>query len=87
MLCSFLLFVLCSFLLFNSTVFCLTVGSDHGIKAQGDGWMLTVALIEGISLAAVDSTGFSDPYVVFTCNGRTRTSSIKFQKLDPKWNG
>ncbi|KNA16265.1 hypothetical protein SOVF_090520 [Spinacia oleracea] len=61
-------------------------GSDHGIKAQGDGWMLTVALIEGISLAAVDSTGFSDPYVVFTCNGRTRTSSIKFQKLDPKWN-
>ncbi|GMH05220.1 hypothetical protein Nepgr_007060 [Nepenthes gracilis] len=61
-------------------------GSDHGIKAQGDGWLLTVALIEGSSLAAVDSTGFSDPYVVFTCNGKTRTSSIKFQKLDPQWN-
>ncbi|KAL9236557.1 hypothetical protein vseg_011211 [Gypsophila vaccaria] len=61
-------------------------GSDHGIKAQGDGWLLTVALIEGSNLAAVDSSGFSDPYLIFTCNGRTRTSSIKFQKLDPQWN-
>ncbi|KAF8410889.1 hypothetical protein HHK36_003426 [Tetracentron sinense] len=61
-------------------------GSDHGVKAQGDGWLLTVALIEGTNLAAVDSSGFSDPYVVFTCNGKTRTSSIKFQKTDPQWN-
>ncbi|XP_031392558.1 C2 and GRAM domain-containing protein At1g03370 isoform X1 [Punica granatum] len=61
-------------------------GSDHGVKAQGDGWLLTVALIEGSNLAAVDTTGFSDPYVVFTCNGKTRTSSIKFQKTDPLWN-
>ncbi|CAL0309151.1 unnamed protein product [Lupinus luteus] len=61
-------------------------GSDHGIKAQGDGWLLTVALIEGSNLAHVDSTGFSDPFVVFTCNGKTRTSSIKFQKSDPLWN-
>lgn len=63
------------------------LGSDHGVKAQGDGWLVTVALIEGTNLAAVDSTGFSDPYVVFTCNGKTRTSSIKFQILDPQWNG
>ncbi|XP_068637413.1 C2 and GRAM domain-containing protein At1g03370-like isoform X2 [Aristolochia californica] len=61
-------------------------GSDHGVKAQGDGWLLTVALLEGRSLAAVESTGFSDPYVVFTCNGKTRSSSIKFQVLDPLWN-
>ncbi|WOK94127.1 C2 and GRAM domain-containing protein [Canna indica] len=61
-------------------------GSDHGIKAQGDGWLLTVALIEGSNLAAVDSTGYSDPYVVFTCNGKTKTSSIKFQTLEPQWN-
>ncbi|KAK8936684.1 C2 and GRAM domain-containing protein [Platanthera zijinensis] len=61
-------------------------GSDHGIKAQGDGWLLTVALIEGNDLAAVDSSGYCDPYVVFTCNGRTKTSSIKFQTLDPHWN-
>ncbi|KAL2341428.1 hypothetical protein Fmac_009368 [Flemingia macrophylla] len=61
-------------------------GSDHGIKAQGDGWLLTVALIEGSNLASVDSTGFSDPYVVFSCNGKTRTSSIKFQKSNPIWN-
>ncbi|XP_052202357.1 C2 and GRAM domain-containing protein At1g03370 isoform X2 [Diospyros lotus] len=61
-------------------------GSDHGVKAQGDGWLLTVALIEGSNFAAVDSSGFSDPYVVFTCNGKTKTSSIKFQKSDPRWN-
>ncbi|XP_029128298.1 C2 and GRAM domain-containing protein At1g03370 isoform X2 [Cajanus cajan] len=61
-------------------------GSDHGIKAQGDGWLLTVALIEGSNLASVDSSGFSDPYVVFSCNGKTRTSSIKFQKSNPVWN-
>jgi hypothetical protein len=63
------------------------VGGDHGVKAKGDGWLLTVALIEGIKLAPVDATGFSDPYVVFTCNGKTRTSSIKFQTLEPQWNG
>lgn len=63
------------------------IGSDHGVKAQGDGWLLTVALIEGSNLAAVDASGFSDPYVVFTCNGKTRTSSIKFQKSNPQWNG
>ncbi|KAK7387658.1 hypothetical protein VNO78_22445 [Psophocarpus tetragonolobus] len=61
-------------------------GSDHGIKAQGDGWMLTVALIEGSKLATVDSKAFCDPYVLFTCNGKTRTSSIKFRKSDPLWN-
>ncbi|AES64583.2 putative C2 domain, GRAM domain-containing protein [Medicago truncatula] len=61
-------------------------GSDHGIKAQGDGWLLTVALIEGNNLASVDSGGYSDPYVVFTCNGKVRTSSIKFQKSNPLWN-
>lgn len=57
------------------------------MKAQGDGWLLTVALIEGTNLAPVDATGFSDPYVVFTCNGKTKTSSIKFQTLEPRWNG
>lgn len=60
---------------------------DHGIKAQGDGWLLTVALIGGSNLAAVGSGGISDPYLVFTCNGKSRTSSIKFQTCDPLWNG
>lgn len=62
-------------------------GSDHGVKGQGIGWLLTVALIEGSNLAATDSSsGVCDPYVVFTCNGKTRSSSIKFQKPDPQWN-
>ncbi|KDP31032.1 hypothetical protein JCGZ_11408 [Jatropha curcas] len=61
-------------------------GSDHGIRAQGSGWVLTVALIEGTNLASLDSTGFSDPYVAFTCNGKTRTSSVKLQTSNPQWN-
>ncbi|XP_057804274.1 C2 and GRAM domain-containing protein At5g50170 isoform X2 [Salvia miltiorrhiza] len=61
-------------------------GSDHGIKAQGDGWVLTVALIEGSNLASPNPTEVADPYVVFTCNGKTRTSSVKLQTLDPQWN-
>lgn len=61
-------------------------GGDHGVKAQGDGWLLTVALVEGSNLPAVESNALSDPYVVFTCNGKARTSSIKFQKSDPRWN-
>ncbi|KAK4489023.1 hypothetical protein RD792_004815 [Penstemon davidsonii] len=61
-------------------------GSDHGIKAQGDGWVLTVALIEGSNLASVNPTEMPDPYVVFTCNGKTRTSSVKLQTLEPVWN-
>ncbi|KAM1340054.1 hypothetical protein ACFX2H_038503 [Malus domestica] len=64
----------------------LQKGSDNGVKAQGDGWVLTVALIEGNSLASLHSSGFSDPYVVFTCNGKTRASSVKLQTSDPQWN-
>ncbi|KAK1372672.1 hypothetical protein POM88_028865 [Heracleum sosnowskyi] len=61
-------------------------GSDHGVKAQGDGWVLTAALIEGTNLASLDSEELPDPYVVLTCNGKTRTSSMKLQTLDPQWN-
>lgn len=65
----------------------IITGSDHGVKAQGDGWVLTVALIEGTNLASLDSEELPDPYVVLTCNGKTRTSSVKLQTLDPQWNG
>ncbi|XP_062233040.1 C2 and GRAM domain-containing protein At1g03370-like [Phragmites australis] len=59
---------------------------DHGVKAQGHGWLLTVALIDGTNLSATKTSGYSDPYVVFTCNGKTKTSSIKFHTLEPQWN-
>lgn len=65
----------------------ILTGSDHGVKAQGDGWVLTVALIDGTSLASLDSSDPPDPYVVLTCNGKTRTSSVKLQTFDPQWNG
>ncbi|XP_063945755.1 uncharacterized protein LOC108215303 isoform X4 [Daucus carota subsp. sativus] len=60
------------------------IKGDHGITTEGEGWSLTVVLLEGINLAAIR---LSDPYVVFSCNGKTRSSSIKFQKSDPRWNG
>ncbi|KAK4438558.1 C2 and GRAM domain-containing protein [Sesamum alatum] len=61
-------------------------GNDHGVKAQGEGWILTAALIEGVNLASSNQTEIPDPYVVFTCNGKTRTSSVKLQTRDPQWN-
>lgn len=57
------------------------------MKAHGDGWVVTVALIEGVDLVSLESTGLSDPYVVFTCNGQTRSSSVKLETSDPQWNG
>lgn len=62
------------------------MGTDHGMKAHGDGWVVTVALIEGVDLVSLESTGLSDPYVVFTCNGQTRSSSVKLETSDPQWN-
>eukprot|EP00850_Spirogloea_muscicola_P005882 SM000027S09663 [mRNA] locus=s27:621504:627334:+ [translate_table: standard] len=59
---------------------------DHGLKANGEGWLVTVSLLEGQSLAAAGLTGISDPYITFTCNGKSRTSSVKLQTLNPTWN-
>jgi len=63
------------------------IGTDHGLKANGVGWVLTVALIEGVDLASLASEGLSDPYVVLTCNAQTRSSSVKLQTSNPQWNG
>ncbi|KAG2612722.1 hypothetical protein PVAP13_4KG321500 [Panicum virgatum] len=62
------------------------LGSDHGVKAHGDGWLLTVALIEGTGITATGSSDLFDLYVIFTCNAKRKTSSIKFQTSEPKWN-
>ncbi|XP_066325179.1 C2 and GRAM domain-containing protein At1g03370-like isoform X2 [Miscanthus floridulus] len=61
-------------------------GSDHGVKAHRDGWLLTIALIEGSGVVSAGTPGFPDPYVVFTCNGKRKTSSVKYQTSEPKWN-
>lgn len=65
----------------------MCTGNDYSVKSQGDGWLLTVALIEASNIAAAYSFGSSDSYVVFKCNGKTKTSSIKFQTTNPVWNG
>lgn len=63
------------------------VGGDHGVKGQGDGWILTIVLLEGVNISSSDSVGSSDPCVVFTCNGKKRTSSVELQTHEPQWNG
>lgn len=77
------LFILCAYL-YRRTLY---AGNDHGIKSQGDGWKVTVALVEAVNLPSLDATELSDPFVVFTCNGKTRTSSVQLQTCDPQWNG
>ncbi|KAG0591890.1 hypothetical protein KC19_1G209800 [Ceratodon purpureus] len=57
---------------------------DHGVKAQGDGWLTSVTLVEGANIALPDS-GAPSPYVVFTCNGKHRTSSVKMRTTNPAW--
>lgn len=46
-----------------------------------------MALIDGSNIASMGSSKSSDPYVAFTCNGQTRTSSVQFETCDPQWNG
>ncbi|GAB2221255.1 hypothetical protein Drorol1_Dr00012428 [Drosera rotundifolia] len=46
----------------------LQKGGDHGVEAKGDGWVVTVVLVEAVNLPSVDKTGDPDPYVVLTCN-------------------
>ncbi|GKB90137.1 C2 and GRAM domain-containing protein isoform X1 [Tanacetum coccineum] len=48
--------------------------------------VVSVAIIEGTNLGALDSSGFSDPYVVLTCNEKTSTSLVKLQTLEPQWD-
>lgn len=57
------------------------------MKAQGNGWLMTVTLIEGENLSPIEESGFANPYVVFTCSGKRRTSSVKLRTLDPRWRG
>jgi Ca2+-dependent lipid-binding protein len=49
--------------------------------------LLTVALIEGSGIVGAGTPGLPDPFVVFMCNGKKKTSSVKFQASEPKWNG
>ena len=75
---------LCSLILFIDVKF---AAGDHGVKAQGDGWLMTVTLIEGENLSPTEESSFANPYVVFTCSGKRRTSSVKLRTLNPRWRG
>ncbi|XP_078172254.1 C2 and GRAM domain-containing protein At5g50170-like isoform X1 [Carex rostrata] len=64
----------------------LRKGTDHHAfrTTHGDGWLLTVAVIEGINLPPINSDTL-DPYVMLSCNGITKTSSVQLQTQDPQW--
>ncbi|XP_049932542.1 C2 and GRAM domain-containing protein At1g03370-like [Nymphaea colorata] len=64
----------------------LQKGSHFGKEVHNDGWLLTVALIEGSGIASASGTRFSDPYVTFTCNSKNLRSSVQLQSRDPQWN-
>ena len=64
------------------------LGSDHGVKARGNGWLLRVTLVGAENIPAPNDTGGSpDPFVVFTCAGQSRRSSVKMQTSNPRWEG
>jgi phosphatidylserine decarboxylase len=47
---------------------------------------LTVTLIEGRGLVAMDRNGFSDPYVVLDIGEHRKRSKIMYKTLEPVWN-
>ena len=57
------------------------------MKAKGNGWLLSITLVGARNLPASKEAGVSDPYVVFTCSGKARTSSVKLQTSNPDWEG
>lgn len=48
--------------------------------------VLTVRILEGRGLKAMDSNGFSDPYVIVRIGKSEFVTKIKFRTLDPVWN-
>ncbi|CAI9277507.1 unnamed protein product [Lactuca saligna] len=73
-------FVMCGVIFFNLERVYIMV--SRFVQAR----LSRVALIKGNKLPPLDCSGFLDPFVVLTCNGKTRTSSFKLQTLDPQLN-
>jgi hypothetical protein len=48
---------------------------------------MTVTLIEGENFTVTEANTFTNPFVVFTCNGKRRTSSVKLRTPNPNWCG
>jgi Ca2+-dependent lipid-binding protein len=46
---------------------------------------MTVTLIEGENFTVTEANTFTNPFVVFTCNGKRRTSSVKLRTPNPNW--
>ncbi|KAI8337582.1 C2 domain-containing protein [Chlamydoabsidia padenii] len=56
---------------------------DESLENQGS---LTVSLLDGHKLMAVDKSGTSDPYVIFTINGeRVHKSPVVKKNNNPTW--
>jgi hypothetical protein len=64
------------------------VAHDTDINDELDVYdsVLTLSILEGRNLAAMDSNGFSDPYVIVRVGKTEFVTSIKFRTLNPVWN-
>ncbi|KAL5482015.1 hypothetical protein EMCRGX_G022294 [Ephydatia muelleri] len=47
--------------------------------------ILTVTLLDGTDLPAMDENGFSDPYCKISLGSQKYKSKVKFKTLNPKW--
>ena len=61
-----------------------STGFDQDLDAYDS--VLTLRILEGRSLKAMDSNGFSDPYVIVRVGKHEFVTKIKFRTLNPVWN-
>ena len=47
---------------------------------------MQIRVMEARNLPAMDFGGTSDPYVVVTCENKTKKTSTQFKTLQPAWN-
>jgi Ca2+-dependent lipid-binding protein len=64
------------------------IGDNQAPAQVGNGWQLSVAILEAQNLPMVDENGLKrDPFVMLGAGGQSRTSSVKVQGQDTRWNG
>ena len=62
---------------------CLILEGKYNTDVQGG---LLVRLLKAEDLPPADSSGLSDPYVIFKIDGREQRSTVKPQTLECSWD-
>eukprot|EP00055_Hartaetosiga_balthica_P017896 m.124445 g.124445 ORF g.124445 m.124445 type:complete len:1487 (-) comp9425_c3_seq2:1858-6318(-) len=61
------------------------VGDDHQFCPTSPGFVI-LRVIKGQNLPAVDRSGFSDPYVSMTCEGKKKRTKYIKRNINPRWD-